>query len=461
MDKFNTPVKDLVIIPSKISIFLQNYHQKTNVIMANQYLILVLIMVGFMGCKEQEPQAVLEEEPVVVEKPVDVYEFGFNLNDFVVKRDTIRRGDSFGEILERNRIGYPKIYNIVQKAKDSFDIRKLLVGRPYTLLCSKDSLQEPKCFIYQPTLEEYVVINFQDSIHAYTERKPITYIEKTATGVITNNISETLEEQGLSPRLAYKMADEIYAWTIDFNRLQKGDKFKVIYTDKYIDDSIYAGVYDVKAAYFLHNNEPFYAFEFETDSIKHIKDYFNDEAKNLRRAFLKAPVQFSRISSRYNLNRRIAYYGNTVRPHRGTDFAAQVGTPILATANGTVTKASYTGGNGNYVKIRHNATYETQYLHMQKRKVKVGQFVKQGDVIGWVGMTGHTAGPHVCYRFWKNGREVDPFRQKLPEAEPISESLKTKYLSFIEPLKLQLDCIPFQDEGIKEKPNQNAITLNN
>ena len=135
-------------------------------------------------------------------------------------------------------------------------------------------------------------------------------------------------------------------------------------------------------------------------------------------------MQFSRISSRYNLNRRIAYYGNKIRPHKGTDFAAPIGTPIMATANGTVTKSSYTSGNGNYVKIRHNATYETQYLHMRKRKVKVGQFVKQGDVIGWVGMTGHTAGPHVCYRFWKNGRQVDPLREKLPEAEPISESLK-------------------------------------
>ena len=335
-------------------------------------------------------------------------------------------------------------------------------------MCSKDTLELPQSFIYQPNQEEYVVINFKDSIHAYTSRKPITYVEKTATGVITSNISLTLEEQGLSPRLAYKMADEIYAWTIDFRRLQKGDRFKVIYTDKYIDDSIYTGVHNIKAAYFEHNKESFYAFEFETDSAKGIVDYFNEEAKNLRRAFLKAPVKFSRVSSRYNLKRRIAVYGYKVRPHKGTDFAAPIGTPIMATANGTVIKSEKRGGNGNYVKIRHNATYETQYLHMRKRKVKVGQFVKQGDVIGWVGMTGNTGGPHVCYRFWVNGKQVDPFRQKLPEAKPISDSLKLEYLDFIVPIKKQLDDVHFLEDFIEEqdqpkhtiKQNNNLISLN-
>ncbi|WP_298531392.1 peptidoglycan DD-metalloendopeptidase family protein [uncultured Algibacter sp.] len=436
--------------------------------LGNKYIILVLIALVLWACKEDPKEEIVEEE-AVVEAPVkEVVEFGFNLDDFVVKRDTIKSGDSFGEILERNNVGYPKIFHIAEKAKDTFDIRRLQVGKPYTLLCSKDSLELPQSFIYQPNLEEYVVINFKDSIHAYTSKKPITYIEKVATGVINSSISLTLEEQGLSPRLAYKLADEIYAWTIDFRRLQKGDRFKVIYTDKYIDDSIYTGVHDIKAAYFEHNKEAFYAFEFMTDSVKEIKDYFNEEAKNLRRAFLKAPVKFSRISSRYNLKRRIAVYGYRVRAHKGTDFAAPIGTPIMATANGTVTKSERRGGNGNYVKIRHNATYETQYLHMRKRNVKVGQFVKQGDVIGWVGMTGNTGGPHVCYRFWVNGRQVDPFKQKLPEAKPISDSLKVKYLDFIQPIRKQLDDIHFLEDVFEEqnqpehiiKQNNNSISLN-
>ena len=417
-------------------------------------LILLVLGLSLYNCKSDKAERNEIEEVAVIE-PQDIYEFGFNLNDFIVKRDTIRKGDSFGIIMERNKIGYPKIYQIAEKARDSFDIRRLQIGKPYTILCSKDTLQEPKCFIYQPNREEYVVINFQDSIHAYSSRKPIKYVEKEISGTIYSNISETLDEKGISFILAYKMSD-IYAWTIDFTRLQKGDNFKVIYTDKYIDDSIYAGIDNIKAAYFEHKGEPFYAFEFQTDSVKGLTDYFNEEAKNLRRAFLKAPVEYKRISSRYNLRRRIALYGNKIRPHKGTDFSANVGTPIRATANGTVTKSAYTRGNGNYVKIRHNNTYETQYLHMKKQNVKVGQYVKQGDVIGWVGMTGNTSGPHVCYRFWKNGKQVDPFKQKLPEAEPISESLRASYLEYIKPLKVQLDAIQFEDH--LELPSNSDIT---
>lgn len=425
--------------------------------LGNKRLISLLVIgIFFIACKE-DPGSLKKEEIAVIE-PQEVYEFGFKLNDFVVKRDTVRRGESFGEILERNKIGYPKIFHIAEKTKETYNIARFFQqGKPYTILCSKDSLELPETFIYQPNKEEYVVINFKDSIHAYTSRKPIKHVEKTATGIIKTNISEALDEQGLSLRLAYKMADEIYAWTIDFRRLQKGDRFKVIYTDKYIDDTIYAGVHDIKAAYFEHNKEPFYAFEFLTDSTKGIIDYFNEEAKNLRRAFLKAPVKFSRISSRYNLRRRIAVYGYKVRPHKGTDFAAPIGTPIMATANGTVTESRRRGGNGKYVKIRHNATYETQYLHMSRRLVNVGDFVKQGDVIGKVGMTGNTGGPHVCYRFWKNGKQVDPFKQKLPEAKPISDSLKVKYLDFIKPIKYKLDNIFFQPEIISEEEKNQPI----
>ena len=220
----------------------------------------------------------------------------------------------------------------------------------------------------------------------------------------------------------------------------------MIYTEKFVDDSISVGIEKIKAAYFEHRGKGLYAYEFETDSIKGIIDYFDDNAKNLRRAFLKAPVKFSRISSRYNLKRRIAYYGR-VKPHKGTDYAAPVGTPIMATANGRVTKASYTKGNGNYVKIRHNNTYSTQYLHMKRRKVRVGQYVKQGDVIGWVGMTGNTSGPHVCYRFWKNGRQVDPYKQKLPEAKPISKALKKAFFAHISPVQNQLKCLSFPNES--------------
>ncbi|WP_298509340.1 peptidoglycan DD-metalloendopeptidase family protein [uncultured Kordia sp.] len=407
-------------------------------------ILFTLLLAGFYACSGEKKN---EKEIVQIEAPApDPMEFGFHLNDYVVVRDTVRSGDSFGEILQKNNIGYSKIFQIAEKTKDTFDIRKLVAGKPYTLLCTKgDSLQRPECFIYQENSVDYVVINFKDSINAYTESKPVKIVEKEASGVILSSLSASLDDAGLSQRLAYDMSD-IYAWTIDFFRLQKGDEFKLVYTEKYINDTTYVGIDKIHAAYFKHNGEPFYAFEFETDSVKQIVDFYDENAKNLRRAFLKAPVRYKqvRISSRYNLRRRIKLYGNRIRPHKGTDFAAPIGTPIISTANGVVVESARRGGNGNYVKVKHNSTYTTQYLHMKKRKVKVGEFVKQGDVIGWVGMTGNTSGPHVCYRFWKNGSQVDPFKQKLPDADPIDASLKESYLEYIKPLKVQIDGIKIE-----------------
>ena len=409
-----------------------------------QKSIVVAILLGLVmwSCKEEEQEINTEPFQTYI-APVELREFGFNLNDYIVKRDTIRSGDSFGSILQRNNLGYSKIYQIAERAKDSYDIRKLRAGNPYTLLCAKDSVQTPQCFIYQENNIDYVVIHFADSIVAYKEKKPVKIVTKEASGEINSSLSLTMVEQGLPQSLIGEMSD-IYAWSINFWKLQKGDKFKIIYKQRYIEDSIYAGLDGIDAAYFQHKGEDFYAFKFETDSVSKKGDYFDEKAKSLRRAFLQAPVKLSRISSRYNLNRRIAYYGYALRPHKGTDFAAPIGTEILATANGTVEESTQRGGNGKYVKIKHSDTYSTQYLHMSRQAVKKGQYVKQGDVIGYVGMTGNTGGPHVCYRFWKNGQQVDPFREKLPTVEAIPAHLASKYQDFIIPLRAQLDKIPYE-----------------
>lgn len=403
---------------------------------------IVLIFLVLFSCKEEVKENIVEEvkEDVVVPK----YEFGFNLDDFSVLSDTIKSGDSFGKLLFENHIGFGRIEEIVQATKDTFNITKLNIGKPYTILRSKDSVEKAQYFIYQQSKIDYVVFDFaSDSItKAYTAKKPSKLVEKTASGVITSSLSEALDSAGLNVYIAHELAD-IYAWSIDFFRLQKGDRYKIVYTERYIEDSIYVGVEDIKSAVFVHNNTPFYAFDYKSDVVEGITDYYDETGKTLRSQFLKAPVKFSRISSRYNLKRRIKYYGNRVRPHKGTDFAAPIGTPILATASGTVIESTRRGGNGKYVKIRHNSTYSTQYLHMRNQNVKKGQVVKQGDVIGYIGMTGNTGGPHVCYRFWKNGRQVDPLREKLPAAKPISEALKEEYFAYIQPLKEQLDAIEF------------------
>ncbi|MGY8913721.1 MAG: peptidoglycan DD-metalloendopeptidase family protein [Flavobacteriales bacterium] len=418
------------------------------------YLGLILSFLLLASCKDSGSSDKDIAEVVTITKPIVIKQFGFNLDEFTVLQDTVRNGDSFGELMLRNKVEYPKIYKISEEFRDTFDVRKIVVGKPYLILKSKDTLEKAQVFIYQNDLINYTVIDLRDSVTAYNKRNKIKYVQREASGVITSSLSEAILEQGIDYNITNNLS-QIYAWTIDFFRLQKGDKFKVIYKEKYINDSIYAGAEPIEAAYFEHNGKAIYSFGYETDTINNVKEYYDEEAKNLRRAFLKAPVEYSRISSYYNLNRRIAYYGYKVRPHKGTDYAASIGTPILATANGTVEESTRRGGNGKYVKIKHNSTYSTQYLHMKNQNVRKGQYVKQGDVIGWIGMTGNTGGPHVCYRFWKNGRQVDPLREELPTAEPLADALKPDYYAFISPLKEQLDCIEFM-----ELPEEELLTEN-
>jgi len=402
-------------------------------------LLLWLLAFLFNACdpgKDDSVEEYSEETPTIVE------EYGYILNDFNVIRDTIRPGDTFGDILDANGVAQEKILEVANKFRDSFDVRRIVVGKPYVLLNSKDSINSTQVFIYEKNRVDYAVVDFRENVTCYTNQKSLNYRERVASGIITSSLSQTMEEQNLSANMTDQLA-KIYAWTVNFFHLQEGDRFKVVYTEKYINDTIPAGLGEIKAAYFEHRGKPLYSFNFETDSVNRIRDYYDEKADNLRRAFLKAPVKFSRISSRYNLNRRIKYYGYKLRPHKGTDFAASIGTSILATADGTVSKSEYRGGNGNYVKIKHNGTFETQYLHMKKRNVRAGQYVRQGDVIGWVGMTGNTGGPHVCYRFWKNGKQVDPFKEDLPLSKPLPKELQEDYFAFIMPLKTQLDCIVF------------------
>ncbi|MGK0252167.1 MAG: murein DD-endopeptidase MepM/ murein hydrolase activator NlpD, partial [Gammaproteobacteria bacterium] len=323
-----------------------------------KYLFPIALLAFFLyscGDKSTETQTTQEIDEAL---PETVIEYGYVLDDFEVQRDTVRAGDSFGKILFDAKVDYATIQEISDSVKDIFDTRRIQVGKPFVLLKAKDTAATAQVFIYERNREDYVVVDFQDSIVAAAKKRPTTVYEREISGVINSNLSSTFDDLGVSVNLAYKMAD-IYAWTIDFYKLDAGDRFKVIYEERFVNDTIPAGLGRIKACLFEHRGREIYAFRFESDSLPGGHDYFDEKGENLRRAFLKGPLQFNRISSRYNLKRRIKYYGYKIRPHKGTDYAGAIGTPILATADGTVTRSERKGGNGNYVKIRHNGTYET------------------------------------------------------------------------------------------------------
>jgi murein DD-endopeptidase MepM/ murein hydrolase activator NlpD len=230
-------------------------------------------------------------------------------------------------------------------------------------------------------------------------------------------------ENEASPELVIKLS-EIFAWQIDFYRIREGDHFKVIYEEEFVDNRS-IGVKNILGAYFNYSDEEFFAIPFDQDSIP---QFFDENGKSLRKAFLKAPLEYSRISSRYSL-KRFHPVRKVYKAHLGTDYAAPTGTPIRSVGDGIVIEASYTGNNGRYVKIKHNSVYSTQYLHMSKfaRRIKRGTKIKQGEVIGYVGSTGLATGPHLCFRFWKNGVQVNPLKEKIPSSHPVKPDLLDAY----------------------------------
>jgi len=407
------------------------------------FAIIILSFLVLTSCNEGvEKVSKKETIQLEVEKKPEPKVYGFKLSDFEVILDTVKRGETFGVIMDRHGVTPGQVYQITQTIPDSvMNFRRINYGKPYMLLKSKDSTRKVEHFIYQKSVINYAVVSL-DSIHGLAKSKPVTIKQKTTSGVISSSLSAAIDEAGLDYLLTNRFAD-IYQWSVDFFKLQKGDQFKLIYKEKYIDDTIYAGLETIDAAVLKHKGREFYAFNFEIDSLTGRTDFFDEEAGTLRSFFLKAPLKFSRISSRYT-GRRFHPVQRRWKAHKGTDYAAGTGTPIWSTADGVITKASYTRGNGNYVKVRHTNKYSTQYLHMSRRAVKVGQYVKQGEIIGYVGQTGLATGPHVCYRFWVNGRQVDPYKQDLPDAEPMKESLKPSYFEFIKPLRIKIDEVDYK-----------------
>ena len=388
---------------------------KTGLILIAIALFVILSNLG----KEKNP---IKENNIVYQPK---YEYGILVDSFYVIKSTVEKNQTLGHILYKNHIDHPEIAKVVKKSKDVFNARYINPGNDYTVICNDDSIKKALYFIYQEDPINYIVMDFRGPIEVYRGKNKVNTKLNVAYGNITSSLWHSMEENGLSPKIASELAT-IYAWTIDFFKIQSGDQFKVYYENNYINDE-YIGIGKILAAEIKHNNNYFYAFYYKEK--EGLGDYYDEEGKTLRKAFLMAPVDYKRISSRYSKRRKHPVTGQW-KGHFGTDYAAARGTPIWTTANGTVIRTGYTRNNGNYVKIRHNGTYTTQYLHMSKIKpgIRKGVYVKQGDIIGYVGSTGLATGPHVCYRFWKNGRQVDPFKQKLPPGEPIKSENEQDYI---------------------------------
>ena len=375
--------------------------------------------------------------------------------EYKLVKDTLRTGDTFGALLNTHGVPADKVAQIAALSKELIQPRSFKAGQPYALVFDKKLPDSLAYFVYQPDLLHFVEVKTRDSIAIRRIDRKLSIVEREGGGYIKNNLIDDMTKAGLSFAAAYKLY-QIFDYTIDFFNLQEDDKFKIIYDERYVDDTINAGLDRVKAAFFEHKGKPYYAFYFEADTTRS-GGYYDENANMMKRMFLKSPLDIFRITSHYGM--RYHPILHQMKGHFGTDYAAPTGTPIRATASGTVTQAGFTNGNGNYVKIKHDGTYETQYLHMSKIIARRGQHVAQGEVIGLVGSTGLATGPHVCYRFWKNGVQVDPLKEKLPEATPIDSKLKPRYLETIAPLKKQLDAVPYTQIQTTEPAQMTADTL--
>ncbi len=333
-------------------------------------------------------------------------------------------------------------------ADSAVGLKYIKEGTPYLVLHELNDTGKRLLYcIYPKNVVDYIVFDFRDSVFVERRSKPTETTEKLLSGEIikNSNLTLVLDQQLKDINLTGEMAEYIagvFAWTIDFFRLHPGDAFKVSYDEKSVEGTPYT-IGKINYAWFQHQGKEFYAFRYVIDTAANKIGFFDEKGKEMKRPFLMAPVQYSRISSGYTM-KRFHPVQKKWKAHLGTDYAAPHGTPIMATANGTVIAATFAGGNGNYVKIQHDEVYSTQYLHMSgfAPGIKKGVFVMQGETIGYVGSTGLATGPHVCYRFWKNGVQIDHRAEKFPESVPMVDSLLPAYLEFIKPLKTELDSFP-------------------
>ncbi len=398
-------------------------------------LVLLILVIFVSSCVREEPVIEkIKKEPVIPNMA-----FGVNVDSLTVVEGIVRKNEFLSEILLRYGVNYNDIDYLARKTKHVFNVRRIVAGNSYTVITTNDSLNKVLYFAYELSPYEYVLYSFQDSVvTAVKGEKQTETKSNNISGVIESSLWNSIVADGGDPNLANELS-EIYAWTIDFFGLQKSDSYKVLYEEQYVDDE-YIELGKVIATMFYHGGDSLYAFYFEQNGKG---DYFDENGSSLQRTFLKAPLRFTRISSKFS-HSRLHPVLKIRRPHHGVDYAAPTGTPVYTVGDGIVTRKGYQKrGGGNYITVKHNGTYSTTYMHLKgyAKGIKVGDHVKQGELLGYVGSSGLSSGPHLDFRFYRNGKPVDPLKVESPPSLPIDTSYRAEFDSLVRKYLVRLSNI--------------------
>jgi murein DD-endopeptidase MepM/ murein hydrolase activator NlpD len=385
----------------------------------------------------RQVQSIKSDGPVRLDVYTPILEYGIPVDSFDISTNTIKRNQTIGSIMISLGLSGDFIRQLPQKTKEVFDIRSIRAGNTYKVFTRRDTCATIEYVVYEHSSTEYVLFHFNDSLVVRSGQKEIKPITRLSEAEISSSLWEAMSDYNLNPVLALDLSD-VFAWAVDFFGLYHGDNFKVLYDELYVDDNS-VGIGTIHAAWFEHRGQKYYAFRFMQDSIW---SYWDEEGNSLRKAFLKAPLRFSRISSRFSYNRKHPVL-KIYRPHTGVDYAAPEGTPVVALGDGVIIERGYNHAAGNYVKIRHNSVYTTGYNHFSRfgKGISKGARVAQGQVIGYVGKTGYATGPHLDLRFWKNGQPIDPLKVEAPSVEPIKEENKESFTNLVKNYRIKLDSI--------------------
>lgn len=409
-------------------------NQLINIFFGAATLILFAFVIIFFNNNNKD----IETSNEVKTKHISKKLYGIEIDSLFIIKDVVKRNENLSEILLKYNVDYPSINELVKKSKNIFNVRNIKRGNNYSIIFNNDSIQKVLYFIYENSQTNYIVYELNDSIKVYQGKKTVKKQINKVSGVINSSLWNTLKDNNANPILAVELS-EIYAWTIDFFEIQKGDKFKIIYEDLFVEGKK-IGLGKVLASSITHKNDDYYAFYFLQ---KDNGGYFDEKGNSLQRTFLKAPLRYKRISSRFS-NSRYHPVLKIRRPHHGVDYAASTGTPVHSIGDGVIVKKGYQRrGAGNYIKIKHNSVYLTVYGHFSRfaKGMKKGVKVKQGQTIGYVGQTGLATGPHLDFRVFKNGHAINPLKMHSPSAKPVDTAYLKNYLPLVDKYLCEFDSL--------------------